>query len=253
MFARALLFPAAPVPIGLASPDGPSGARRFGIYRNNVVAGLIDALRDTFPAVRRLVGDEFFDATARVYATANPPRSPILLEYGDTFPSFLQTFAPARELPYLPDVAAIEFAWLAAYHAADRQPLERRAFLAVRESSTPQLRLILHPSARVVRSVFPAIAIWYANRGQEAIDEIRLDQGGEDALIVRPAAEVAVHLLRPGQAAFLRALGAKKTLAEATLEARTDYPDFDLASALSGAIDAGAVVAFQLRGKMASR
>jgi hypothetical protein len=253
MFAHALLSPEAPVPSGLAGSGKSASVRRFGVYRNNVVAGLIDALEDTFPVVRRIVGDEFFSAMARVYAMANPPRSPVLLKYGETFPAFLQTFEPAQELPYLPDVAAIEFAWLRAYHAAEQRPLDRHAFLAVSEASAPQLRLVLHSSATVVRSAFPAITIWHANREQEVIEEIRLDQAGEDALIIRPAAEVGVHLLRSGNAAFLRALGAKRTLAAATLEARNENPDFDLASAISGVIDAGAVVAFQLRGKMASR
>ncbi len=151
-----------------------------------MVAGLIDVLEDTFPVVRRIVGDEFFSAMARVYVMANPPRSPVLLKYGATFPAFLRTFEPAQELPYLPDVAAIEFAWLKAYYAPDQQPLDRHAFLAVREASAPQLRLVLHPSAEVLRSAFPATTIWHANRGQEVIDEIRLHQEGEDALIVRP-------------------------------------------------------------------
>jgi hypothetical protein len=248
VFAQALLSPVAPVPSGFAGSGAAGGARRFGVYRNNVVAGLIDALEDTFPVVRRLVGDGFFSAMARVYLMATPPRGPILLKYGETFPAFLQTFEPTQELLYLPDVAAIEFAWLKAYHAAEQRSLNRRAFLAVREASAPQLRLILHPSCTVIRSVFPATTIWRANREQEVIEEIRLDQGGEDALIVRPAAEVCVHVLRPGNAAFLRALGAKRTLADATLEARNEHPDFDLASAISSVIDIGAVVAFHFRG-----
>ena len=253
VFAHALLSSAAPVPSGLAGSGGSASVRRFGVYRNNVVAGLKDALEDTFSVVRRIVGEEFFSAMARVYVMANPPRSPVLLKYGETFPTFLRSFKPAQELPYLPDVAAIEFAWLEAYHAAEQRPLDRRAFLAVSEASAPRLRLGLHPSVRVVRSAFPATTIWHANREQDVMEEIRLDQGGEDALIVRPAAEVGVHLLRPGDAVFLRALGAKKTLAAATLEAGNEYPDFDLASAISDVIDSGAVVAFQLRGKTASR
>ncbi len=236
-FAQALLSPAAPLPSGLLGS--------FGVYRNNVVAGLIDSLQDTFPVVRRIVGDEFFDATARIYAMANPPRSPILLKYGETFPDFLQTFEPAQELPYLPDVASLEFTWLEAYHAPDRRPLDKCAFLAVRVASIPRLRLVLHPSARVLRSAFPATTIWHANREQEVLEEIRLDRGGEDALIVRPAAEVDVHLLRPGDAAFLQALGEDRSLADAALEATKEHPDFDLTSAISGIIDSGAVVAFR--------
>lgn len=252
-FATALLSPTAPVPRGLTGPGGSPGARRFNIYRNNVVAGLIDALRDIFPAVRRIVGVEFFDAMAKAYVTTNPPRSPVLLKYGETFPMFIPTFAPAMALPYLADVAAIEFAWLKAYHAPDQLPLDRRAFVAVAEGLAPQLRLTLHPSAQVLRSAFPALTIWHANRENDDVAEIRLDQGGEDVFLVRPAADVDARLLGRGNAVFLAALAEQKTLAEATAKAVNEHRDFDLASALSGAIDAGGVVAFRVPRKGVSR
>ncbi len=56
-FAEAVLNPAQPVPPGLIGPDGEPDAKRFAVYRNNVVAGLVDALKQAFPAVLRIVGD----------------------------------------------------------------------------------------------------------------------------------------------------------------------------------------------------
>ena len=69
-FARALVDPGQPVPGSLrGSAAGPS-RRRFNVYRNNRAAGLVDALRATFLAVERLVGEEFFQAAARAYIDA---------------------------------------------------------------------------------------------------------------------------------------------------------------------------------------
>src|SRR5262249_40571469 len=91
-FAAALLDHALPMPDGLGGPDGQPDSKRFAVYRNNVVVGLIEALKDAFPALHRIVGDEFFRAMARAYVMVEPPRSPILLDYGAGFSDFIRQF-----------------------------------------------------------------------------------------------------------------------------------------------------------------
>ncbi len=118
-FATALLDAGKPVPEGVTSHTADRPARRFAVYRNNVVAGLVKALGTRFPALSRIVGEEFFNAMARVFVIAHPPRSPLLMTYGDDFPDFIADFEPAAELPYLADVARLEAARTRAYHAAD--------------------------------------------------------------------------------------------------------------------------------------
>ena len=45
----------------------------FAVYRNTVLKGCIDALQANFPAVVRLVGEEWFRAVAALHARAQPP------------------------------------------------------------------------------------------------------------------------------------------------------------------------------------
>ncbi|MBU1803547.1 MAG: DNA-binding domain-containing protein, partial [Gammaproteobacteria bacterium] len=59
------------------------GQPGFAVYRNTLAKGCVDALRANFPAVERLVGEEWFAAAATLYARAMPPRSGPLLEYGE--------------------------------------------------------------------------------------------------------------------------------------------------------------------------
>src|SRR5262245_5599191 len=59
---------------------------RVGVYRNNVIASLTEALRETFPVVHRLVGEHFFDFAASEFVGSHPPSHPVLSEYGDAFP-----------------------------------------------------------------------------------------------------------------------------------------------------------------------
>ncbi|MET3592625.1 hypothetical protein ABID26_002013 [Mesorhizobium shonense] len=245
-FAMALLDAARATPPGIVGPDGLPSPRRFAVYRNNVVAGLIETLKENYPAVHRIVGDEFFRAMAGQFATAHPPRSPIMLGYGSGFPEFIGGFEPVAALPYLADVARIERAWIEAYHAADAEPLTAADLLAIDQDRLAQVRLALHPSLRVTRSRFPALTIWRMNIAGGEPAAVDLDASGEDALIIRPGAEVRVHQIPVGAAALVRSLGAGRPVVAAAIAALEVTVYFDLSATLAGLIEAGAFVGWSL-------
>ena len=245
-FAAALLDPARAAPTGLVGPDGEPSPKRFSVYRNNVVAGLIEALEAAFPAARRLVGEEFFRAMARAYVVSEPPASPILLDYGAGYPAFVAGFKPAASLPYLPDVARIERAWSEAYHAREAVALEPEGFAAIPGDRTHELRLAVHPSVRIVRSKFPALTIWRMNVGEGVPEPVDLNAGGEDALVARPAAEVEVRSMPEGGAEFLAALAEGHSLTEAAKSGFGTSPRFDLSANLAALIGAGIFIDYSL-------
>lgn len=241
-FARAILDPNKPVPSGLVGPDGRPSAKRFAVYRNNVVVGLIETLKAAYPVVHRLVGEAFFVAMAREYVMIEPPSSPIMLHYGAGFPAFIGGFEPAAALSYLGDVARLERAWAEAYHAAEAPPLDASALTGVPPGELPHLMLTFHPSMRVVRSVFPIVSIWQANVENADGALIDLDDGGEDAIVARPKAEVEVRRLPVGAAAFMEALQEGLPVIEALKEGLSSSPRFDLAGTLRGMAEAGVIV-----------
>jgi hypothetical protein len=241
-FAAALLDPALPIPAGLVGPDRQPSAVRFAVYRNNVFAGLIDALQESFPATARIVGEDFFRAMAREYVRLSPPQSPILLDYGARFAAHIEAFEPARELPYLADVVRIERAWLEAYHAAEANSLGTTHFVTRDSAALPHLCLQLHPSLRVVRSRLPALSIWRMNVPGGEPAPIDLESGGEDALIVRPAADVEVRSLPAGGAEFIASLASGASVLDAATAAWAAHASFDLAANLGGLIGCGAIV-----------
>ncbi|SDC87512.1 Putative DNA-binding domain-containing protein [Paraburkholderia lycopersici] len=240
IFAAALLDPALPVPDGLVGPDALPGTKRFGVYRNNVVVGLIESLRAAFPVVCRLVGDEFFTAMARAYVVFEPPSTPVMLAYGATFPDFVATFEPALSVPYLPDVARLERAWGEAYHAAEATPFDPARLGPIDPARLLLVRFTLHPSLRIVRSAWPIVEIWSMNIDGGMPAAVDIGRGGEHALIMRPAAEVEVRAVSAGAAAWMLGLQAGASVIDATARAIDEEPGFDLARALCdlSAIDA---------------
>jgi hypothetical protein len=242
-FAQALLDSDRPVPDDLTSHTARHPQKRFAVYRNNVVVSLVNALRAKFPAAERIVGDEFFAAMARIFVTTHPPRSKILHTYGDDFGDFIAAFEPAAGLPYLADVARLEAARTRAYHAADAQPLVPADFSNIDPQSVGTLRLTLHPSLQVVRSLHPVVTIWAMNAGEMELGPVDPDVA-EDALVLRPALSVTVQALPPGGAAFLLALSGGATLADAAASAASDDARFDLTANLAGLVGSGAVSAF---------
>ncbi len=247
-FAATLLDAGHPCPEGLIAWNGSDPVKRFAVYRNNVVSSLIDALADTFPVTCALVGEEFFRAMARVFVAAEPPRSPILAEYGNGFPAFIESFAPAQSIPYLVDVARLEILYLTAYHAADATPLDEAAFRGAlsHPNALPTVRIRLHPSTGVLRSAYAACSLWVAHQG--TLDLATVDPyQAEEALVVRPLWEVLVVPLGPGAGRFIELLADGAPFGESALAASREQPGFDLAATLAILIRAGAAISFDFK------
>ncbi len=251
--AGALLDPARPCPPGLRAWNASDLALRLAVHRNNVVSSLIDALADTFPVTQELVGAEFFRAMAGRFVRQAPPRSCILAHYGDGFARFIEGFEPARPVPYLPDVARLEFARVQAYHAADAEPVAAEAVSLALASGERigELRLVCHPSLTVIDSAHPVVSLWAAHQGQGELATIDPDRA-EAALVLRPALEVLVLPCPAGVAAFVSALKRGQGLGAAAEQAIAAAPAFDLAAALSLLFAQGALTAIHLPRRLSS-
>jgi hypothetical protein len=243
-FSPALLDPHSETPAIVAGPRRKAAVKRYNVYRNNVTVSLIDALAAIFPATQRITGVEFFRAMARFHIRETPPTSPLLFEYGHDFPSFIEHYEYAQAMPWLPDVARLERAWLDAYHAADADTLTPELLAAVPPDRLADTIFVAHPSTRVVRSNFAAVAIFVANRTEGPVDPVNVSEP-EDSVITRPDLDVVVRRLPDGGVVFLTHLTSGETLGEAAALAFETNPLFDLAANIAGVIEAGAFAAIR--------
>ncbi len=179
--------------------------RRLAIYRRAIAANLRRALRGAYPVLARLVGDGFFDEAARQFGQASPPESGDLNRYGAGFPGFLSAYGPACGLPWLADVARLEWARHESLMAADAPGLDFEALARVPEARQPGLRFDFHASVRLVRSSWPVLAIWEANQPERDGRADRED-GADDVLVWREELRVRMALVEPGEADFVASL-----------------------------------------------
>ena len=220
----------------------------FAVYRNTVMKGCIDALQANYPAVSRLVGEEWFRAAAAIYARANLPRQPTLLDYGAGFAEFLAAFEPAAELPYLAGVARLDRFWTEAHVARDEVPVAAAARGRIRRGGARPRRCCVRMRPRAGRgsTASPSPRSGSATvRGKALLDAEEgvapdLDWRAEGMLITRPRGAVQWTLLGKGDCAFLDACAVGARLAEAAMAALDADPQADLAALLALTLDAGA-------------
>jgi len=171
--------------------DPVSVATGTAVYRNNVFAALTKALGDLYPVVKQLVGDGFFAYAANDFVIHNPPNTPVLVDYGDGFPDFLDGFEAAASLPYLGDVARFELARHQALYSPDADSLLPEALKDIPQERLGDIRLQPHPSVRLLRSSYPVDAIWDAHQDDAEPDETLAFPDHETCLLIaRPEMKV---------------------------------------------------------------
>ncbi|MCA3130954.1 MAG: putative DNA-binding domain-containing protein [Betaproteobacteria bacterium] len=233
------------VPPGLLHPRSDL-ERRLALYRNNSLSAARKALESAYPVIRQLVGEEFFAALARDLRRAQPPDSGDLNGYGAALAEFLAGCEPARELPYLPDVARLEWALHRAHYAAEPPPLDPAALAAVPAHVQASLRLRLHPACAMVSSAYPVARIWAVHQPEHTGPlEVRFAPGPHHALVQRPRWLAVAVPVEAGPHAFLAAAKAGLTLARCLEAALAADERFDLGAALAAWVQARVVVGFE--------
>jgi hypothetical protein len=216
---------------------------RLAIYRNNIFHNYQQALRDVYPVVERLVGEEFFAFAAKRYIPCHPSHHGNLHCFGAEFGTFLDGFAPAAALPYLGDIARLEWHVHEVFHAADRDAMRVQRLAALPIEKMPHILCTLHPACRLFASPFPVDRIWQLNQPDAAADEtIDLDAGRVWLLIRRRGFVIEVEALDEAQFALLAAFRDGLTLQQALARALAVAPEFDFAGFLQRRVGDATVV-----------
>jgi len=238
-FSSAIRSPGTSVPSGLLEhPEGKSTIM-FNVYRNNHVVGLSDALGMSFPVVKQLVGEKFFESAAFAYIQKHPPTSPVLLLYGDLFADFLTTLPGIARVAYVVDVARLEWARIFSLNAADAAPIPVQTLADIDSEMLGSVHFKMHPSLQVLSSNWPVLSIWQdcQHRHSEKVDL----SSTEKLMLVRSGFDLNSWRLTAGEHAFVNNLFNGETLGKAAEAASLIDEDFDLAEQLALVFQRGAV------------
>lgn len=221
--------------------DGIAPDSRLSIYRNTYAGNLVGALRISYPVIRRLVGEDFFEGAARVFVDTHPAQSAYLNDYGSQFGDFLAHFSPAASLAYLPDVARLEWAVNGALHAEDAPTLDPARLAAL--PAEAELKFVAHPSVRLLQTRYPADAIWRAtiDEDDDALAAIDLDEGPLFFIVSR-----GVHGLSVTRASADEFRFAEAVFAGIALPRVLAGVDADMSESLAAHFTAGRFTGFHL-------
>jgi hypothetical protein len=211
----------------------------YAVHARNVSTSLQVALEQVFPVVREVVGVDFFAQAARAFIAVAPPRRGWLSAYGGGFPDFIATYQPASAVPYLGDLARLEWARVAATFGDVEAGFDLGALATLLPQDLMERVLRVHPCTTLIRSAYSVFSIWGAHFDPTATSDllaaVSADPNPEDLLITKaPSGEVVVKRLQSGEAAFLSGLISEVPLGSAWHNALDTDPQFDLAATLVG-------------------
>ena len=209
------------------------------VYREGVRASRAAALAAAYPVVRRLVGDAFFAEAGRRYAALHASTSGDLGEYGTGFAAFIARYEHAASLPYLPDVAALEWACHECERAPEPAAFDFTALANVAREAQAGLRFTLHPCVRLVASSHPIVSIHAANAPDRDGTPERTG-GAELALVWRRDGEARVDACQADEWRLLQAFSRGESLAQAS----AGVAEARLTQALARWVSCGIISAF---------
>ncbi len=194
----------------LAVPTRSVLAERLSVYRDGYPARIAEALDEAYPAVAAVLGEQVFAAVVGRYVETVALTAYNLNDAGAGLAAFLRTEVLSETLPFLADLAVLEWHVTRAFHAHDTPPLEPRTLPWTAEDWAGAT-LGFQPSVAVVWSRWPLFALWSApTRARELL----CDQP-DHVLVCRRGTTVRCESVCADEARTLRLLLEGRTLAEA--------------------------------------
>jgi Putative DNA-binding domain len=164
--------------------DHIAAPQRLQVYQNNYHGTLIEALLGVFPIVSAFVGEVFTRQALKHFIECDPPRDVCLSEYGASFPEFLDAYNHAADVPYVGDIARLEWAVHSLQHALEKSH---------QSVSVGELRL--NENVVFLESDYPLLNLWMVGTGRMVPEAVHIQQGGQDICVVLHAGQIELFTI----------------------------------------------------------
>jgi hypothetical protein len=200
------------------------GEERLSVYAGGYYARIRQSLGEVYGAVRHILGSKVFGETSDAYAQSQPSHEYNITQAGRLFPEFLSRAPISQRLPFLPDLARLEWTVCESFHAFDQSPVDPQRFAALSMEAWGKARLILQPSVRLASSAWPILDLWQARTQPREAINVDLVNRPQRVLIFRKGVEVFCRLIDEPQRELLRRLQSGEPLGAACAAAFMDDP-----------------------------
>jgi hypothetical protein len=199
--------------------DSFDAPERLGIYRNNFLIGLGEALKANFPVTLQLLGGDFFAQAARRFVLDHPPQRPCLFEYGAAFPDYLRDLPQLAALPYVAEMARFEFTRIAAFNAPAEPAISAETLAALPPERLESLPVRRARHVHIVAARAPILALWQAHQAPQP-DPSGIDMAPRPhaLLVCRPEHTLAVREVDAATERFLSAAATETRLGTAAAQ-----------------------------------
>ena len=195
-----------------------SAQERFEVYKTTARSVHVAALLDSYPVCRRILGDQFFKLIAKQYFLEVCSCNPDLNNYGGSFAGHIAYLYATRnelkQLPYLPDLARLEWCYQNAYYVADETEFDIQKFQQSSQLKQADLILSLQHGVTPLTSRFPVYEIWSMHQEGNKVIAISLESTQQYFCISRRDNRVNIDLINVSVHALLCCIQLKYTLGE---------------------------------------
>lgn len=196
-------------------------ASRLDIYAEAYFARLVDSLAKDFEAVHSILEEESFRKLVADYLEAYPSKTPNIGEVGRGFPRYVRASAFASSVPYLADLAELEWALIEAFYAENVPGFDPASLASLSPEAWSDVRLVLHPSVRLLCLRWPVDAIWKARHEADVPTELSPDD--TKLLVYRQGVTLNVDRIDSLQGKLLELISGKLPLGAALEQLQSEF------------------------------
>jgi len=201
--------------------------QQLSVYRSSIFGGLKKALAETYPVTKSLVGDDFFNMMLGQYIKKHPCKVQDLNDYGQELPIFIENLKQAKAVPYLADMARLEWFYNIAFNAkVQENNLSDLSLLTIEQQL--HMKLGLANGGALIHSQYPIDEIW--NKHQINNEEIKINDECVNLIIWKEQSEIRIERMSEEQFYFLGIINRTITFEHACEDVINIYPEADINS-----------------------
>lgn len=218
----------------IRSSEKLSAKEHLAIYQSSIFGAKQKVLNEIYTVCNKLVGEEFFIAMINEYIPTTISRAPDIADYGADFSDFIADFQPAKSLPYLADVARLEWAWHRIFYARPLQEIDFQKLAECYQNSGDKIIFSLPLDSFLIFSPYPIHQIWEVNQNSYTGDQTVLLPVNEKFyyLVWRKESEMRIDLLNDAEWQILNWIQANFTLSEISERMISELPHVNLEEVL---------------------